>query len=51
MDEDVIINIGDVTEPVVDALKDWGEEIVGHVKEHVPQYMRYAAYVLRHLHI
>ena len=51
MDDDVIINIGDVAEPMVEALKDWGEDIVDHVKEHVPQYMRYAAYALRNLHI
>ena len=51
MDDDIIINIGDVTEPVIEALKGWGEDIVDHVKEHAPQYIRYAAYALRHLHL
>ena len=49
--DDVIEIVGEVAEPVVDTLKDWGEDIVDHVKEHAPQYLRYAVYALKGLHL
>lgn len=49
--DDAIEIIGEVAEPVVDTLKDWGEDIVDHVKEHAPQYLRYAVYALKGLHL
>ena len=50
MDE-VIELIGNVAEPVVDTLQDWGGDAFDYVKDHAPQYIRYAAYALRHLHL
>lgn len=49
--DDVFEIIGEVAAPVVDTLKDWGEDIVDHVKEHAPQYLRYAVYALKGLHL
>ena len=43
--------IGDVAEPVVDPLQDWGDDVIDYVKDHAPQYIRYAAYALRHIHL
>lgn len=50
MDE-VIEMIGNVAEPVVDTLQDWGGDAIEYVKDHAPQYIRYAAYALRHIHL
>ena len=49
--DDVIEIIEEVAEPVVDTMKEWGEDIVDHVKEHAPQYLRYAVYALKGLHL
>ena len=49
--DDVIAIIGEVAEPVVDTLKDWGEDAVDYLKVHAPQYLRYAAYALKHVHL
>ena len=49
--DDVLDIIGEVAEPVVDTLKDWGVDIGDHVKEHAPQYLRYAVYALKGLHL
>lgn len=48
---EVIEMIGDVAEPVVDTLQDWGGDAIDYVKDHAPQYIRYAAYALRHIHL
>ena len=48
---EVIQMIGDVAEPVVDTLQDWGGDAIDYVKDHAPQYIRYAAYALRHIHL
>lgn len=50
MDE-VIEMIGNVAEPVVDTLQDWGGDAIDYVKDHAPQYIRYAAYALKHTHL
>lgn len=50
MDE-VIEMIGNVAEPVVDTLQDWGGDAIDYVKGHAPQYIRYAAYALKHIHL
>lgn len=50
MDE-VIEMIGNVAEPVVDTLQDWGGDAIDYIKDHVPQYIRYAAYALKHIHL
>lgn len=50
MDE-VIEMIGNVAEPVVDTLQDWGGDTIDYVKDHAPQYIRYAAYALKHIHL
>lgn len=47
--DDVLEVIGEVAEPVVDTLQEWGADAVDYVKDHAPQYIRYAAYVLRHV--
>lgn len=47
--EDVMEVIGEVAEPVVDTLQEWGTDVVDYVKDHAPQYIRYAAYALRHV--
>lgn len=47
--EDVMEVIGEVVEPVVDTLQEWGTDAVDYVKDHAPQYIRYAAYALRHV--
>lgn len=47
--EDVMEVIGEVAEPVVDTLQEWGMDAVDYVKDHAPQYIRYAAYALRHV--
>lgn len=43
--------IGDVAEPVVDTLQEWGSDAVDYVKDHAPQYLRYAVYALKHIHL
>lgn len=48
--DDVIEIIGEVADPVVDTIQDWGEDVVNHIKEHAPQYLRYAVYALRNIH-
>lgn len=50
MDE-VIEMIGNVAEPVVDTLQDLGGDAIDYVKDHAPQYIRYVAYALRHIHL
>lgn len=45
--DDVIEIIGDVAEPVVDSLQEWVE----YLKDHAPQYLRYAVYALKSLHL
>lgn len=45
--DDVLEVIGEVAEPVVDTLQEWGADAVDYVKDHAPQYIRYAAYALR----
>ena len=47
--EDVMEVIGEVAEPVVDTLQEWGTDAVDYVKDHAPQYISYAAYALRHV--
>lgn len=32
--DDVIEIIGEVADPVVDTIQDWGEDVVNHIKEH-----------------
>lgn len=49
--DDVIEIIGEVTEPVVETLKEWGADTVDYVKDHAPQYLRYAVYALKGLHL
>lgn len=44
--EDVMEVIGEVAEPVVDTLQEWGADAVDYVKDHAPQYIRYAVCVL-----
>ena len=39
--DDVIEIIGDVAEPVVDSLQEWGSDAVEYLKGHAPQYLRY----------
>lgn len=47
--DDVLEVIGEVAEPVVDTLQEWGADAVDYVKDHASQYVRYAAYALRHV--
>ena len=47
----VIEIIGDVAEPVVDSLQEWGSDAVEYLKGHAPQYLRYAVYALKSLHL
>ncbi len=49
--DDAIELIGEVAEPVVDTLKDWSEDAVDYLKDHAPQYLRYAVYALKGLHL
>ena len=49
--DDVIEIIGEVIEPVVETLKEWGADTVDYVKDHAPQYLRYAVYALKGLHL
>ena len=49
--DDVIEIIGDVAEPVVDSLQEWGSDAVEYLKDHAPQYLRYAVYALKSLHL
>lgn len=49
--EDVIEIISEAAEPVIDTLQDWGTDVVDYVKNHAPQYLRYAVYALKHIHI
>lgn len=49
--DDIIEIFSEAAEPVVETLQEWGADVVGHVKEHAPQYFRYAVYSLRHLHL
>ena len=50
MDE-VIEMIDNVAEPVVDTLQDWGGDAIDYVKDHAPQYIRYADYAQKHIHL
>ena len=49
--DDIIEIFSEAAEPVVETLQEWGADVVEHVKEHAPQYFRYAVYPLRHLHL
>lgn len=49
--EDVIEIISEAAEPVIETLQEWGTDAVDYVKDHAPQYLRYAVYALRHVHI
>lgn len=49
MDELIEI-IGDVAEPVVDTLQEWGSDTVDYVKNHAPEYIKYAVYALKNIH-
>lgn len=49
--EDVIEIISEAAEPVIETLQEWGEDAVDYVKDHAPQYLRYAVYALRHVHL
>lgn len=49
--DDIVELIGGIADPVVDTLKDWGDDIFDHVKKQAPQYLRYVAYALKHLHL
>ena len=49
--EDVIEIISEAAEPVIDTLQEWGTDAVDDIKDHAPQYLRYAAYALRHVHL
>lgn len=48
---DLIEIIGDVADPVVDSLQEWGSDAVDYLKDHAPQYLRYAVYALKNLHL
>lgn len=41
----------EITEPVVETLKEWGADAVDYVKDHAPQYLRYAVYALKGLRL
>ena len=49
--EDIIEIMSEAAEPVIDTLKEWGTHAVDYVKDHAPQYLRYAVYALRHVHL
>ena len=49
--DDVIEIIGDVAEPLVDSLQEWGSDTVEYLKDHAPQYLRYAVYALKNIHL
>ena len=48
--DDFLEIVSDIAEPVVDCIQEWGSDIVDHIKEHAPQYLKYAVYSLRHIH-
>ena len=49
--EDVIEIISEAAEPVIDTLQEWRTDAVEYVKDHAPQYLRYAVYALKHIHL
>lgn len=49
--EDVIEIISEAAEPVIDTLQEWGTDAVDYVKNHAPQYLRYAVYAFKNIHI
>lgn len=49
--DNIIDIISESAEPVVETLQEWGTEFIENVKDHAPQYIRYAVYSLKHLHI
>ena len=50
MDEMIDI-LGEVAQPVVETLQEWCEDTINYVKDHAPQYLRYAVYALKGLHL
>ena len=49
--EDVLEIISEAAEPVINTLQEWGTDAVGYVKNHALQYLRYAVYALKHIHL
>ena len=49
--DDVIDIISEVTEPVVETLKEWGEDAIDTIKEQAPHYLRFVGYALRNIHL
>lgn len=49
--DDISDIIYEITERVVETLKEWGADAVDYVKDHAPQYLRYAVYALKGLHL
>ena len=50
MDEMIDI-LGEVAQPTVETLQEWGEDMIDYIKDHAPQYLRYAVYALKGLRL
>lgn len=49
--DDAIEMIAEVTEPVIETLKGWGEDAIDTIKEQAPHYLRFVGYALKNIHL
>lgn len=49
--DDIVEIISDDAEPIAETIKDWGQDAMNSIKEHAPQYLRYAICALKGIHL
>ncbi len=49
--DDILEVIVETVEPVIETLKDWGEDAVDTIKDQAPRYLRFVGYALKNLHL
>ena len=49
--DDIIETIGEVAEPMIETLKEWGGDAIDTINEQAPQYLRFVGYALKILHL
>lgn len=49
--DDMVEIISDAADSMAEAIKDWGQDALNSIKEHAPQYLRYAICALKGIHL
>lgn len=49
--DDIFEVVGEVAEPVIETLKEWGEDAIDTIKEQAPHYLRFVGYALKTVHL